>query len=266
MCDTSLRGIHSITKQSIYQNGLPRRSYTTTCNDSYTSRILVTIILSLSILLHSCNTDASGLADKIKSEEAGEIQDKPAKRPKLSDFLSNKKVKRELKNQTNGPVINNNGRFKLNNSNPEVVKLYEGLAEKIKGLKERQKKQESKEDKENYENERNGIDLALKQLAAEFEKQVLTLMWQFASSGVTSGHGFSNDVWNSQRNDSIIEAGYGDLGEIGEAVYEELRRNVLGQDIEITNDSKKRKYSSAGFAKEASVLNETNKEAIAKGK
>lgn len=93
---------------------------------------------------------------------------------------------------------------------PEVDKLYNSTYEAAQISKEKGEEQ-------------NGTDLALKRLAAEFEKQFLTLMWQYASNGVGSGENFANDMWNSRWRESIIDAGT-EMGDIGMAVYEELRR------------------------------------------
>lgn len=93
---------------------------------------------------------------------------------------------------------------------PEVDKLYNETQAAAK-------KSKSEDDDE------SGTDLALKRLAAEFEKQFLTLMWQYASGNVGEGQNFASGMWNSRWRESIIDAGT-EMGEIGEAVYDELKR------------------------------------------
>lgn len=70
--------------------------------------------------------------------------------------------------------------------------------------------------------EENGTDIALKRLAAEFERQFLKLMWQYASAGVGSEDNFAQSTWHSQWRESIIDEGT-EMGDIGMAVYEELK-------------------------------------------
>jgi hypothetical protein len=175
----------------------------------------------------------------MKDEEAGIIAPKQTVPPfKLPKEKSDRQI---------SPTAIENGRIIPNKSHPQVAKLYEGLGQKISGLNFDGKDEE-------FEKKKNGIDLALKELAAEFEKQFMSIMWQFASSGVNSGHGFGNDVFNSERNNSIVEAGYADLGEIGQNIYEELRRNIFKN--EITDGAGKRKQTSRSFAKDIPIIHE----------
>ena len=75
----------------------------------------------------------------------------------------------------------------------------------------------------------SGMNIALKRLAADFEKQFLTIMYRFMSAGVGQGDNFANSFWASQREASIIEAG-DELGEIGRAIYEDLESNQADKD------------------------------------
>ena len=49
-------------------------------------------------------------------------------------------------------------------------------------------------------------------------------MWHFASGKVGSGENFAGDVWNSRWRESVIDSGT-EMGDIAEAVYEELKRS-----------------------------------------
>lgn len=66
-----------------------------------------------------------------------------------------------------------------------------------------------------------GTDLALKELALEFEKQFLSLMMQYGARGLEEGKNFAENVWNSELRSSIVAEGT-ELGQIGNAIYEEL--------------------------------------------
>jgi hypothetical protein len=196
-------------------------------------------ILCLLSLLY-CN-NAYGLkptlSEVMRNEEAGII----APKQNIPPF----KLPKEKSDRQINPTIAQNGRVIPNKSHPQVAKLYEGLGQKISELNF------NGEDEE-LENKKSGIDLALRELAADFEKQFMSIMWQFASSGINTGHGFATDVFKSELNNSIVESGYNDLGEIGQNIYEELIRNVFKN--EKTDGAGKRKQTSRRFAKDIPII------------
>jgi len=173
------------------------------------------------------------LSEEIRAEEANggapskasPFKTNTIKQP-LSRYQPSQSKNKKL--ETSPVKFSKTGGVIPNKSHPTVARLYDDLESKIRH--ERLNK-----DNKNSMIDKNGIDIALKELAAEFEKQILTLLWQFASSGVTSGNGFRNDVWSSELTKSIIEAGYDEnnLGEIGLSVYDELKYTLDEENKEI---------------------------------
>jgi hypothetical protein len=211
-----------------------------------TRRIGIVCLLSLLYCSNAYGYKAQQtLSEVLKNEADGVFQPQPIE--KLLPFKLPKE-KQKLSNSPINPSIMENGRLMPNKAHPEIAKLYDGLGQKISEL-------DFDEEDKNLEKKKNGIDLALKQLAADFEKQFLAIMWQFASNGANPGHDFGDKVMNAERNNSIVEAGYDDdLGEMGQNIYEELRKNIFGN--ENTNGARERKYINRGFAKNIPIIHE----------
>ena len=66
----------------------------------------------------------------------------------------------------------------------------------------------------------NGMKIALKELAKQFENQIQSILWHqmFKKEGVS----MAEKLWSSERTSALIDAGDDELGDIGEAVYEQL--------------------------------------------
>ena len=66
----------------------------------------------------------------------------------------------------------------------------------------------------------NGTEIALKELAKQFENQIYLMMWNRMFKKETGS--LAARVWHPQLIEAFVEAGDDELGEIGECVYEQL--------------------------------------------
>ena len=65
-----------------------------------------------------------------------------------------------------------------------------------------------------------GTEIALKELAKQFENQIYVMMWNRMCKKEDGS--LAERVWHPQLIEAFVEAGDDELGEIGEAVYEQL--------------------------------------------
>lgn len=145
-----------------------------------------------------------------------------AEQPHISDVLEGKAkasdpkalLKRKINPASKAKqTYNESTRLKIARAKkeyPEIEKLYDSTlshAERLKG----------------EEGGVNGTNLALERVCLEFEKQFMSLMWQYAAGGVGSGDSFAGDMWNSQWHQAVVESG-SERGEIAEVCVEDLSR------------------------------------------
>lgn len=109
-------------------------------------------------------------------------------------------------------------------------KEYERNAEKL-----RQNPPKALADEDDDE---NGMDLALRRQAAEFEMLWLELMWTFADRTDPNENSFAHNHYQQELTKSIVNNGH-ELGEIGEGIYEDGKR------IQKNKKKKKRKRRKA---------------------
>lgn len=102
---------------------------------------------------------------------------------------------------------------------------YKIAQEKISSSEKRVNNQSKKDTKD-------GTDIAYKRVAAEFETQIMQMLWSFADRPEDPAeNSFARQVWNRELKNSIVEQGRGsDLGEIGQNIYEELTANKRKRD------------------------------------
>lgn len=83
--------------------------------------------------------------------------------------------------------------------------------------------QQEKDSENHQKRAEDGTDLALKRLAAEFEKQWMQIMFSFTYGDEGS---FASKHWQREFNDNIVASGVDvvELGEIGLSIYEELKQ------------------------------------------
>jgi hypothetical protein len=66
----------------------------------------------------------------------------------------------------------------------------------------------------------NGTEIALKELAKQFENQIQIMMWNRMFKKDSGS--LASRVWRPQLTEALVEAGSDELGDIGECVYEQL--------------------------------------------
>jgi hypothetical protein len=75
----------------------------------------------------------------------------------------------------------------------------------------------------------DGMNIALKKLAKEFELQFHALMWQRIRTN-KSGDSFGTQIWNDKFTEAVVESDADKpLGDIGQAIYDELKREMDGK-------------------------------------
>jgi|GEM_PF-3644621 len=166
-------------------------------------RHLCLALLSLLFLISHALAKRPHISDVIEGEKSGRPSIARSKPKTIKDSSAAQVMKsaKSLRRQSMDRIREAGRR------NPQVKNLYD-------------KTKKTADDLKGQEDAKTGMNLALKRLAADFERQFLKMMWQHASVGV-SGESFSDNVWQSQWQESIIEAGT-EMGDIGWAVYEEL--------------------------------------------
>ena len=83
--------------------------------------------------------------------------------------------------------------------------------------------------------DKNGTNIAIKELAMDMEQQFLAYMWNLACSSTTSGAGEA--IFQQELVDEVIRtANEGEMGEIAQDIYEEvLRLEGIKNDSRIEN-------------------------------
>lgn len=215
----------------------------------------LSIIFVLCLLYCDICYSLGKLSDEIKAEEntsrAKAVSTKTTKDAKAS-HKAQKPTKYVNHKKSDRILIEKNGKFVANKFNPYVANLYKATDDEAQKLDS---------------SDKIGTDLALKQLAAEFEKQILTLLLNkmFEASGVKNSQEFGSEIWNSELMSSIIETGYRE-GQIYEDVLEELRENERQQGTKILDDPNERKQISSDFSEKPHLVDEKDKKALAKRK
>ncbi|MGV2431890.1 MAG UNVERIFIED_CONTAM: hypothetical protein LVQ98_00345 [Rickettsiaceae bacterium] len=156
--------------------------------------------LAIILPFNSYASDSKNIYEVIKDEEAG-INSKQVIIPKI--------IPKNTKTKPNATGLIETAK----RNNPEIKKLHQSTLSKARLY--------SKED-----SAADGMDIALRKAAADFEKQFMRIMLGFITNTTNKERSFSNEVWSSEWMNSIIDAGGPELGEIGQAIYEELKLNM----------------------------------------
>ena len=121
-------------------------------------------------------------------------------------------------NPKNNEIYSNMKHLKAND--PAIQKAYNEAMERLNTT----------------DTEEGGTNIALKELAKQFENQIYAMMWNRLFKKEDEGS-LAMRVWHPQLVEAFVEAGDNELGDIGECVYDQLLEEAKQRQMERLNAS-----------------------------